>query len=399
MATVYFDNSATTAVDPRVMEEMMPYFSAKYGNASSLHSFGREAYNALEKARERCAKAIGAQPREIIFTSGGTEADNLAIQGIAFSSKEKGDHIITCAIEHHAVLHTCQFLESQGFKVTYLPVDREGRVSFEDVKNAITKKTVLVSIMAANNEIGTIEPIREIGAVAHEAGVAFHTDAVQAITKVPIDVVHDNIDLLALSGHKFHGPKGVGLLYVKKGVKLRPMIYGGGHERGLRSSTENVAGLVGMGKAIELGIAEMPEAVPKMTMIRDRIIDGVLEAIPDTYLNGPREGRLCNNAHFRFDFIEGESLILQLDAEGFAGSTGSACSTKTLDPSHVLMAIGLRPEQAHGSLRISLSKMNTLEEAEAFLKIVPRIVGKLREMSPIKSWKDYEGFETKECEH
>jgi len=399
LARVYFDNSATTAVDPRVMDEMMPYFSTKYGNASSLHSFGREAYNALEDARERCARAIGAQRREIVFTSGGTEADNLAIQGIAFSSRDKGDHIITSSIEHHAVLHTCEFLESQGFKVTYLPVDREGRVSVESVKNAITARTILVSVMAANNEIGTIEPIREIGGVAHDAGAMFHTDAVQAIAKMPIDVQHDNIDLLAFSGHKFHGPKGVGALYVRKGVRLRPMIYGGGHERGLRSSTENVAGLVGMGKAIELGVTEMPEAVPKMAAIRDKIIDGVLHAVPDTHLNGPREGRLCNNAHFRFDFIEGEALVLHLDAAGFAGSTGSACSTKTLDPSHVLMAIGLRPEQAHGSLRISLSKANTMEEADAFLRVVPGVVSKLREMSPIKSWKDYEGFETKECDH
>ncbi|MDD1770654.1 MAG: cysteine desulfurase NifS [Methanomassiliicoccales archaeon] len=399
MASVYFDNSATTAVDPRVVEEMLPYFSQKYGNASSLHSYGREAYNALEKARERCARALGAQPREIVFTSGGTEADNLAIQGVAFSSLEKGNHIITSSIEHHAVLHTCQFLEGQGFKVTYLPVDREGKVSVEDVKRAITKQTVLVSIMAANNEIGTIEPIREIGAIAREAGAVFHTDAVQAITKMPVNVERDNVDLLALSSHKFHGPKGVGMLYVKKGVRLRPMIYGGGHERGMRSSTENVAGLVGMGKAIELGMAEMDESVPRMTAIRDRIIDGVLGTMQDTFLNGPREGRLCNNAHFRFDFIEGESLILKLDADGFAGSTGSACSTKSLDPSHVLMAIGLRPEQAHGSLRLSLSKMNTMAEAEAFLKVIPEIVAKLREMSPIKSWKDYEGFDDKVCEH
>lgn len=399
MATIYFDNSATTAVDPRVVEEMLPYFSQKYGNASSLHSYGREAYNALEQARERCARALGAQPREIVFTSGGTEADNLAIQGIAFSSLEKGNHIITSSIEHHAVLHTCQFLEGQGFKVTYLPVDKEGRVSVEDVKKAINKQTVLVSIMTANNEIGTIEPIREIGAMAREAGAIFHTDAVQAITKMPIDLERDNVDLLALSAHKFHGPKGVGLLYVKKGVRLRPMIYGGGHERGMRSSTENVAGLVGMGKAIELGMAEMDESVLRMAAIRDRMIDGVLGTMSDTFLNGPRLGRLCNNAHFRFDFIEGESLILKLDAEGFAGSTGSACSTKSLDPSHVLMAIGLKPEQAHGSLRISLSKMNTMAEAEAFLKVIPCIVAKLREMSPIKSWKDYEGFDEKACDH
>jgi cysteine desulfurase len=385
LATVYFDNSATTAVDPRVLEEMLPYFSQRYGNASSLHSFGREAYNALEKARERCARSIGAQTREIIFTSGGTEADNLAIQGAAFASKGKGNHIITCAIEHHAILYTCEFLESQGFKVTYLPVDHDGRVPVEDVEKAITKQTVLVSIMSANNEIGTIEPIREIGAAVREAGVLFHTDAVQAVTKIPLDVERDNIDLLALSGHKFHGPKGVGLLYVRKGVKLRPMMYGGGHERGMRSSTENVAGLVGMGKAIELGVAEIGDSVPKMTAVRDRIIRGVLDAVPDAYLNGPMEGRLCNNAHFRFDLVEGESLVLLLDQDGFACSTGSACSTRSLEPSHVLTAIGLRAEQAYGSLRVSLSKMNTMGDAEAFLDAIPRIVARLREMTPAGS--------------
>ncbi len=401
MNRTYFDNSATTQVDARVLEAMNPFFTERYGNASSLHSFGREAYQAMEKARDQVAKAIGAPARDIIFTSGGTESDNLALQGAAFMAREKEekDHIVTCAIEHHAVLHTCQFLETQGFKVTYLPVDKEGFVSVEAVKAALTPKTLLVSIMTANNEIGTIQPIREIGAVAHEKGALFHTDAVQAVTKLPIDVAKDNIDLLAMSAHKFHGPKGVGVLYVKKGVRLRPTVYGGGHERGLRSSTENVSGIVGMGKAIELGIAEMPEAVERMTAIRDHIIDGVMGSIPNAHLNGPRKSRLCNNAHFRFDFIEGESMVLQLDAKGFACSTGSACSTKSLEPSHVLTAIGVPQEFAHGSLRVSLSKKNTMEEAGAFLATLPEVVGKLREMSPLKTWDDYKGFDDKECDH
>lgn len=386
MPKVYFDNSATTRVDPKVVEAMLPFFDEKFGNASSLHSFGREAGEAMEEARRIVAKALNATSREIIFTSGGTESDNLAIQGIAFANKDRGNHIITSAIEHHAVLHTCQFLESQGFRVTYLPVSSEGIVSEEALKEAITPQTILVSIMAANNEIGTIQPIRAIGEIAHDYKVLFHTDAVQAFMKMPIDVVKDSIDLLSISAHKIHGPKGVGALYVRNGTKIRPIMYGGGHERGLRSSTENVSGIVGLGKAVEIGMGSMIEDVEKMKAMRERIIDGVLLRIPDSYLNGHRYKRLCNNANFRFDFVEGEALVLQLDMKGIATSTGSACSTKNLEPSHVLLACGIRPEQARGSLRVSLSRMNTFEEVDYFLDVIPEVVRTLREISPIKSW-------------
>ncbi|WP_019177158.1 cysteine desulfurase NifS [Methanomassiliicoccus luminyensis] len=386
MDRIYFDNSATTKVDDRVIEAMMPYFLEKYGNPSSLHSFGHEAYDGMEAAREEVAKAIGSQPRDVIFTSGGTESDNLALQGAAYANAAKGKHIITSAVEHHAVLHTCQFLEKQGFKVTYIPADSEGLLPVESLKNAMTKETTLVSIMAANNEIGSVQPLKELAAVAHEGGAIFHTDAVQAITKMPVNVDALGIDLMALSAHKFHGPKGVGALYLRKGVKLRPIVYGGGHERGLRSSTENVPGIVGMGKAIEIGMNEMDESVAKMIKIRDRLIEGVLAAVPRSYLNGPRPEsgkRLCNNAHFRFDYIEGEGMILHLDMKGVAASTGSACSTKSLEPSHVLRALGLRHEQCHGSLRLSLSKFNTMEEAEEFIKVLPPIIANLRKMSPL----------------
>ena len=390
MVKAYFDNSATTMVDPRVVEAMMPYFTEKYGNASSLHSFGRDAYNALETARGQTAKAIGSAARDIIFTSGGTESDNLALQGVAYAAMAKGKHIITSAVEHHAVIHACQFLESQGFKVTYLPVDAEGMVSIEDLKAAMTKETTLVSIMVANNEIGSIQPIREMAEVAKDGGALFHTDAVQAITKIPIDVEKLKIDLLSLSAHKFHGPKGVGAMYIRKGVKIRPIVYGGGHERGIRSSTENIPGIVGLGKAIEVGMMEMEESAARMIKIRDHLIEGTLAAVPRSYLNGPRgERRLCNNAHFRFDFIEGEGLILYLDMKGVAGSTGSACSTRSLEPSHVLRSLGLRHEQCHGSLRLSLSKFNTMEEADHLLSVLPPIVQTLRKMSPLAEGVSY----------
>jgi len=362
---------------------MHPYFNNWYGNPSSLHSFGREAAAAMERAREQVAKAMGAAPREIVFTSGGTESDNLALQGAAYASRDRGDNIITCTIEHHAVLRTCRFLESQGFRVTYLPVDQYGRADPETVKAAITKDTVLVSIMAANNEIGTIENIREIGDIAREGGALFHTDAVQAMTKVPIDVDRDNIDLMAISAHKFHGPKGIGALYMRDGTEVQPLVYGGGQERGLRSSTENVPGIVGMGEAIELGMSEMDESVARMTSIRDRMIEGTLANIDGCYLNGPREGRLCNNAHFRFDYIEGEALIMSLDMRGIAASTGSACSSRETETSHVLQAIGVRKEDARGSLRITLSKMSTLAEAERYLTTIEEVTAKLRNISPI----------------
>jgi cysteine desulfurase len=383
MDSVYFDNSATTRPDPRVLEAMHPYFNNWYGNPSSLHSFGREAAAAMERAREQVAKAMGAAPREIVFTSGGTESDNLALQGAAYASRDRGDNIITCTIEHHAVLRTCRFLESQGFRVTYLPVDQYGRADPETVKAAITKDTVLVSIMAANNEIGTIENIREIGDIAREGGALFHTDAVQAMTKVPIDVDRDNIDLMAISAHKFHGPKGIGALYMRDGTEVQPLVYGGGQERGLRSSTENVPGIVGMGEAIELGMSEMDESVARMTSIRDRMIEGTLANIDGCYLNGPREGRLCNNAHFRFDYIEGEALIMSLDMRGIAASTGSACSSRETETSHVLQAIGVRKEDARGSLRITLSKMSTLAEAERYLTTIEEVTAKLRNISPV----------------
>ncbi|MDD1756125.1 MAG: cysteine desulfurase NifS [Methanomassiliicoccales archaeon] len=383
MQRIYFDNSATTCLDPRVLEAMRPYFDQWYGNASSLHALGRESYNALEEARHRTAKAIGAQPREIIFTSGGTESDNLALQGAAFANSAKGNHIITSTIEHHAVLNTCRFLESQGFRVTYLPVDPDGKVDPESLKRAMIKGTILVSIMAANNEIGTIQDIRELGGIAHDAGAVFHTDAVQSIGKVPLDVGKDNVDLLAISAHKFHGPKGVGALYVRKGMNLRPLVYGGGQERGLRSSTENVPGIVGLGMAIEICMDGMEGNVERMGSIRDRIIMGTLSSVDGCHLNGPKEGRLCNNAHFRFDYVEGEALVLSLDIKGIAASTGSACSSRDSETSHVLKAIGVRNEHARGSLRISLSRMNTLEEADVYLEAIPEVISRLRAISPV----------------
>jgi cysteine desulfurase len=383
---VYFDNSATTRVDSRVLEAMAPFFTEKYGNPSSLHQFGRGAYSAMQAARERVAKAIGSRKDDIIFTSGGTESDNIAVQGFAYANRDKGDHIITSSIEHHAVLHTCQFLESQGFRVTYLPVDEEGLLLVEGLKEAITRDTILVTIMAANNEIGTIQPVREIGEICHDNGAAFHTDAVQAFTRMSLDVERDSMDMLSISGHKFHGPKGVGALYVRDGLKIQPLVYGGGHEKGLRSSTENVSGIVGLGKAVEIATEDMEGDVERMESLRDMIIDGVLTYVPDSHLNGHRKKRLCNNAHFRFDFIDGESLVLELDGVGIATSTGSACSTKSRDPSHVLTAIGLKPELARGSLRVSVSRMSTSDEIDYFLESVEDAVRRLRSISPISSW-------------
>jgi cysteine desulfurase len=383
MERIYFDNSATTRLDPRVIETMLPYFDRWYGNASSLHSFGREASEALVEARERTAMAIGSRPQEIIFTSGGTESDNLAIQGAAFANRDQGDHIVTSAIEHHAVLNTCRFLESQGFRVSYLPVSRSGLVDPEAVKAAMTKRTILVSIMAANNEIGTVQEVREIGRIAHDNGSLFHTDAVQAIGKLPLDVEKDSIDLLAISAHKFHGPKGVGALFVRNGTKLRPLVQGGGQERGLRSSTENVPGIVGLGKAIELAKLEMEENVARMTSIRERVIEGTLAEVGECHLNGDRQRRLCNNANFRFDYIDGEALVLNLDVKGIAASTGSACSARSTETSHVLQAIGISGENARGSLRITLSKMSSMAEAEKYLETITEVVTRLRAISPV----------------
>jgi len=382
---IYLDHAATTAVDKEVIKAMLPYFDNKFGNASSLHQFGQEAKEALETSRETVAKLINADPREIIFTSGGTESDNWAIKKIAFTNEDKGNHIITSRIEHHAVLESCEFLGKNGFKVTYLPVDRYGRVNPEDVKKAITKSTVLVTIMHANNEIGTIEPIEEIGKICKEKGVYFHTDAVQTVGKVPIDVKKMNVDLLSCSSHKLYGPKGVGFLYVKKGTKIAPMIHGGGHEFCLRSGTENIAGIAGFAKACELAQKNMEKWNSHEKKLRDKLVKGVLERIPESWLNGHPEKRLEGNANFCFKCIEGESLILHLDDKGVAASTGSACSTKELKPSHVLTAIGLSPVDAHGSLRLTLGKDNTEKEIDYVLDVLPGIVADLRKISPL--WK------------
>lgn len=382
MRRVYFDHSATSRVLPEVFEAMAPFYTERFGNASSLHSFGRETRASMEHARKHLAALINAEPSEMVFTSGGTEADNLAIKGAAAYKGRTRGHILTTCIEHHAVLESCAFLKRAGFEVTELPVSREGIVDVGEVERALRDDTVLVSVMAANNEIGTIQPIREVGALAQSRGIPFHTDAVQAVGKMAIDVRRDNIDLLALSAHKFHGPKGVGALYVRKGTKVEAQIHGGGHERGLRSSTENVPGIVGLGKAAEIAKRDFESTTEAMRGMRDRIIDEVPGLVPRAYLNGHRTQRLVNNANFRFDFIEGEALMLQLDIRGIAVSTGSACSTGSLEPSHVLMALGLTHEQAHGNMRLTLGRENTYEDVDRFLAVLPGIVSRLREISP-----------------
>jgi len=381
---IYLDNAATTPVRKEVLEEMTPYFSKKYGNASSPHSLGREANKALQEARVRVADVINAMPEEIYFTSGGSEADNLAIKGIAFANKDKGNHIIVSSIEHDAVLNTCKFLAGNGFEVTYLPVDKYGFVNCEGIERAVTKKTILISVMHANNEIGTIEPIANIGSLAQEKGVYFHTDAVQSFGKIPIDVEKMGIDLLSTSSHKVYGPKGVGALYVKKGIEIQPLIHGGGHENGLRSGTENVAGIAGFGKAAELAENERAVEAGREIKLRDKLIKGALK-IKNSYLNGHPTIRLPNNANFSFKFIEGEGLILDLDSYGIAASTGSACSSKTLEPSHVLLAIGLRHEEAHGSLRLTLGRETTDKDINYVLKTLPKSVERLRKISPYKN--------------
>jgi cysteine desulfurase len=380
---IYMDHAATTYVKPEVLDEMLPYFTDKFGNPSSIYFYGREAKKAIEMAREKVAAAIGAEPSEIYFTSGGTESDNWAIKGAAFAGKKKGNHIITSAIEHHAVLHTCQYLEKLGFEVTYLPVDQYGLINPDDVRRAITDKTVLISIMTANNEIGTIEPISEIGRIAREQGVYFHTDAVQAIGSMDIDVKSLNVDMLSLSGHKFYGPKGIGALYIKKGVKIDQFMHGGAQERNRRASTENVPGIIGLGKAIELATATMPQRREHLTRLRDRLIKGIMDKIPFVRLNGHPTERLPGNANLSFEFIEGESMLLSLDLKGVAASSGSACTSGSLDPSHVLLAIGLPHEIAHGSLRLTLGDDNTEEDVDYVIEILPDIVERLRQMSPL----------------
>ena len=380
---IYMDNAATTATRPEVLDAMLPYFSQTYGNPSSIHRAGRESRRAIENARKQVAAALHCEPREVYFTAGGSESDNWAIRCAAKALEKKGRHIITSVIEHHAVLHTCEYMEKQGYEVTYLPVDEFGRVSVENVKNAIRPDTVLVSIMAANNEIGTLQPIREIGKITREAGVLFHTDAVQAVGAVPVDVNDWNVDMLSLSGHKFHAPKGVGALYIRKGVRISNLIHGGAQERGLRAGTENLPGIVGLGRAIELAVDELPDYTERLTGMRDRLIEGILKAIPDTRLNGHPTERLPGNANVSIRYIEGEALLMRLDLAGIAGSSGSACTSGSLDPSHVLLAIGLPHEIAHGSLRLSLGRDTTDEEIDYVLETLPEVVRKLRMMSPL----------------
>lgn len=380
---IYLDHAATTYMKKEVLDAMMPYLTQNYGNPSSVHSFGREARKAIDKAREQTAKALKARFDEIFFTGGGTESDNWAIKGVALANQNKGKHIITSAIEHHAVLYTCEFLEKNGFEVTYLPVDSYGMVDPQDVEKAIRPDTILVSIMFANNEIGTIQPIKEIGAITKEKGVYFHTDAVQAVGHVDIDVNDMNIDLLSLSAHKFYGPKGVGALYVRKGTKITPLLHGGAQERNRRAGTENIPGIIGLGKAIELAYENMEENNKHLIRLRDKLINGIMDRIDDVRLNGHPTLRLPGNVNMSFEYIEGESLLLSLDLKGIAASSGSACTSGSLDPSHVLLAIGLSHEIAHGSLRMTLGDENTDEEIDYVLEVLPQIVQRLREMSPL----------------
>jgi len=362
---------------------MLPFFADAFGNASSLHAYGQEAKKAIEEARTKVAELIGARSEEIIFTSGGTEADNLALKGIAFANENKGNHIITTPLEHHAVLEVCKFLNTRGFKISYLPVDKYGLVDPDDVKKAITNKTILISIMHANNEVGTIQPVAEIGEIAKEAGIHFHTDAVQTVGHIPVNVDELKVDLLAISGHKLYGPKGVGALYVSKGTKLVPLIHGGQQEKRRRAGTENLPGIVGLGKAAELAGQEMGQEAERLTHLRDKLIKGLLEKIPHLHLNGHPVRRLPNNVNISVDSVEGESMLLSLDLEGIAASTGSACSSASLEPSHVLLALGLPPEQAHGSLRLTLGRENTEADVERVLEVSPAIVARLRAMSPL----------------
>ena len=383
MKRIYLDYAATTPTHPDVVSAMLPYFTRDFGNPSSVHACGQEAKEAVEEARSKLAALLRAKESEIVFTSGGTEADNAALKGIAIANKEKGNHIITTPIEHHAITETCKFLKTQGFDITILPVDEYGMIDPADVKKAITKKTLLVSVMHANNEIGTIVPIAEIGKIAHEAGVYFHTDAVQTVGHIPIDVHKMNIDLLSTSAHKLYGPKGVGALFIKEGTKLIPFIHGGEQEEGRRASTHNVPGIVGFGKACELASEEMAEEASRIMKLRNRLIAGLMERLDGIKLNGHPEKRLPNNVNITVGFVEGEASCMALDFEGVCVSTGSACSSESAEPSHVLLAIGLRPEEARSALRFTLGKWTTDEEIERTIEIVPRIIKKLRAVSPL----------------
>jgi len=391
MRRIYLDYAATTPTDPEVVKTMLPYFADAFGNPSSIYSYGQEAKGAIEEARHKVAALIGAQGEEIIFTSGGTEADNFALKGVALANESKGNHIITSSIEHHAVLETCKFLERRRFRVTYLSVDAYGSVDSDDVRRAITDKTILISVMHANNEMGTVEPIAEIGKVAKEAGIYFHTDAVQTVGHIPVDVDELGVDLLSMSAHKLYGPKGVGALYIRKGTKLLAFMHGGEQERRRRASTENVPGIVGFGKAAELAKQEMNEEAERLTYLRDQLVKELLERIGRVRLNGHPTEQLPNNINVSVDFVEGESMLLNLDLEGICASTGSACSSTSLEPSHVLLAMGLSHEQAHGSLRLTLGKWTREEEVGRVLEVLPQVVTKLRAISPLLKDRKEEG--------
>ena len=385
---VYMDYSATTYTKDEVLKEMLPYFTQHFGNPSSTYGLARETTKAIDTARERVAKALNCDRSEVYFTGGGSEADNWALKGVAFANVKKGKHIITTRIEHHAVLHTCEYLQKLGFEITCLDVDKEGFIDVEELKKAIRKDTILVSVMFANNEIGTIEPIKEIGKVCKENGVLFHTDAVQAIGHVEIDVKEMNIDLLSLAAHKFYGPKGIGALYIRRGVRIDNLIHGGAQERNRRAGTENIASIVGLGKAIEMATTDIEGKTKRLNALRDKLIDGLLEKVPYTRLNGPRyEGRLNNNVNICFNFIEGEGILLWLDEAGICASSGSACTSGSLDPSHVLLSIGLPHEVAHGSLRLTIGDGTTEEEVDYALEQIPPIIERLRSMSPL--WHDF----------
>lgn len=384
---IYLDNAATTKTRPEVVEAMVPYFSELYGNPSSVYDFSTPCKKAIAASRETIANALGAKSNEIYFTAGGTESDNWAIKATADAYRSKGNHIITSKIEHHAVLHTCDYLENQGFEVTYLDVDENGVVKLEELKKAIRPTTILISIMFANNEIGTIEPVKEIGQIAHDNNILFHTDAVQAFAHMPINVDECHIDMLSASAHKLNGPKGIGFLYIRTGVKIRSFVHGGAQERKRRGGTENVPGIVGLGKAVEIAVATMEERTKKEKALRDYLMEKVMKEIPYTRINGHRTQRLSNNVNFAFQFIEGESLLIMLDMAGICGSSGSACTSGSLDPSHVLLSIGLPHEIAHGSLRLTLNDENTFEEMDYVVENLKEIVTKLRQMSPL-----YEDF-------
>lgn len=383
MKRIYLDHAATTPVRPEVVKAMISYFGGAFGNPSSIHSYGQEAKQALEEARTRVADFIGAVTDEIIFTGGGTEADNLALKGIALANEQRGDHIITTPIEHHAVLEACKFLEKRGFSVTFLPVDEYGLVDPRDVKKAMTEKTILISVMHGSNEVGTIEPIGEIGEIAREAGVYLHTDAVQTVGHIPVNVDELKVDLLSMSAHKLNGPKGVGALYVRKGTRLVSLLHGGGQERKRRAGTENVPGIVGFGKAAEIAAGEMDGEAKRLSGLRDRLIEGLVKKIDDIRLNGHPDQRLPNNVNVSVEFAEGEAMLLNLDLEGICVSTGSACSSGSLEASHALLALGLSAAQAHASLRFSLGHGNTEEDVERVLEVLPGIVKRLRAMSPM----------------